>query len=118
VYILCEPASYIEKQTEPCNRDAKHRVPHRYKELEIVTAKNQTKVMVSKEPQLSYSSFTVLKPSGSDLAMLFYNLPDVLATIEQFFSMTLNKEASIPQADAKKAALLVMQAVKQFTIFG
>ena len=118
VYILCEPPSYIEKQTEPCNRDAKHQIPHRYKELEIITAKNQTKVMVSKEPVLTYSSFTVLKPSGNDLAVLFYNLPDVHASIEQFFGMTLAKEVSIPQADAKKAARAVIEAVRQFSIFG
>jgi hypothetical protein len=118
VYVLCEPPTFIQKHIEPCNRDMAHSIPHRLKEMEIITAKNQTKVMVSKEPQLTYSSFTVLRPSGNDLSVLFYNLPDVLTTIEQFFGMTLNKEASIPQADAKKAAAAVMKAVKQFTIFG
>jgi hypothetical protein len=118
VFVLCEPPAYIEKHVEPYSRDRRHSVPHRYRELEIITAKNQSKVMVSKEPVLTYSSFTVLRPTGNDFAVLFYNLPDVLASIEQFLTVTLNKEAAIPQADAKKAAALVMKVVKQFTIFG
>jgi hypothetical protein len=118
VFVLCEPPAYIEKHVEPYSRDKRHAIPHRYSELETITAKNQTKIMVSKEPVLTYSSFTVLRPTGNDFAVLFYNLPDVLASIEQFLGVTLNKEAAIPQADAKKAAQLVMKVVKQFTIFG
>lgn len=118
VFVLCEPPGYIQKYVEPCNRDKAHEIPHRLRELEIITTKNQTKVMVSKEPVLTYSSFTVLRPTGNDFSVLFYNLPDVVESIEQFFGVTLNKEAGIPLTDAKRAAKLVVKVVKQFTVFG
>ena len=118
VFILCEPPTYVEKQVEPYSRDRAHAIPQRYRELDTLTAKNQTKVMISKEPVMTYSSFTVLRPTGHDLAVLFFNLPDVLQSLEQFLQATLNKEANIPQADAKKAAALVVKVVKKFTIFG
>jgi hypothetical protein len=117
VFVLCEPPTYVQKHVEPYSRDARHAIPHRYSELEIVTAKNQTKVMVSKEPVLTYSSFTILRPSGADLSVMFYNRPDVLDSLEQFLQETLNKEANIPRPDAKNGAALVMKVVKQFTIF-
>lgn len=118
VFVLCEPPAYIEKHVEPYSRDSRHSVPHRYRELEILTTKNQTKVMISKEPVLTYSSFTVLRPTGTDLSVILFNLPDVLVTLDQFLQATLNKEANVPRADAKKAAALVLKVVKQFTIFG
>jgi hypothetical protein len=118
VFVLCEPPTYIQKYVEPPNRDSRHAVPLRFKELEIATTKNQTKVMVSREPLHTYGSFTILRPTGNDLAVLLYNLPDVLATLEQFLGMTLNKEAGIPQTDAKTAAKLVLKSVRQFTVFG
>ncbi len=117
IFVLCEPPSYIHKHVEPFSRDKEHQIPHRLSELEIVTAKNQTKVMVSKEPVMSYSSFTVLRPTGTDFSIVFYNLPDARESLEKFFQKTLNKEANIPLADAKKAAALVVKATEQFTLF-
>jgi hypothetical protein len=118
VFVLCEPPGYIQKYVEPCSRDSKHEIPHRFNELDIITTKNQTKVMVSKKALLTYGSFTILRPTGNDFSVLFYNLPDVVQSIEQFFGVTLNKEAGIPLGDAKRAAKLVVKVVKQFTVFG
>ena len=117
IYVLCEPPSYIEKHVEPYSRDRDHQIPQRFNELDIVTAKNQTKIMVSKEPVMSYSSFTVLEPTGTDFALVFYSLPDTTETLEKFFQKTLNKEVSIPLADAKKAAALVVKTAEQFKQF-
>lgn len=116
LYVLVEPASFPKKFIEPFRRDSKQRIPHRFSELEIYTAKNQTRVMVSSEPVMSYSSFTVLKPTGMNFALLFYNLPDVLDTVGVFFGKTLNKEAGVPQSDSKKAAENVVAGVKKFNI--
>ncbi len=60
--------------------------------------------MFSKEPQQAMSAFTVVKPEGMDFAFLFYSLPDVFASMEKFFSKTLNREAGVSQNDAVKAA--------------
>ena len=117
LFVLSEPASYARKHVEPFRREKKHQIPHRFSELEIITTKNQTKVMISKDPVLCYSAFTILKPTGVDFAFIFYNLPAVLDTINGFFETTLNKEAAVPQADAAKAAALIRKGLEKFTIW-
>ena len=116
LYLLAEPPSYPRKHVEPINRAEGDQVPHRFAELEVLTAKNQTRIMISREPVSTYSSFTVLKPTGHNFAFIFYNSPEVIATIGAFFEKTLNQEANIPQNDAKKAAELVIQGLGRFTI--
>ncbi|HEY9595250.1 MAG TPA: hypothetical protein VHE79_12270 [Spirochaetia bacterium] len=117
LFVLAEPANYTQKHLEPFRRTAKDQIPHRFSEMEILTTKNQTKVMVSKSPLMTYGSFTILKPSGINFAFLFYNLPDVFDTIHTFFAATLNKEAGVPKTESEKAALLVIDGLKKFTIW-
>ncbi len=117
LFVLAEPPSYPQKHTEPFRRTAKEHLPHRFSELDILTTRNQTKVMVSKTPLLTYGSFTILKPSGNNFAYIFYNIADVLQTLEKFFAATLNKEAGVPKAESEKAAALVIEGVKKFTIW-
>jgi hypothetical protein len=117
LFVLAEPASYAEKHLEPFRRAAKDQIPHRFSELEILTTRKQTKVMVSKSPLMTYGSFTIMKPSGINFSFIFYNLPDVLETIAKFFGATLNKEAAVPKAEADKAAALVVEGLNRFTIW-
>ena len=117
LFVLVEPANYPRKHIEPVNRDSSQQVPHRFSELNIHTAKNQTKIMVSREPIVTYSSFTILKPTGINFALIFYNLEDVLQTLEFFFSETLHKEAGVPSPDAKKASKFVTEGVKKFSLW-
>jgi len=117
IFVLAEPPNYAEKHLEPFRRNAKDQIPHRFVELDILTTKKQIKVMVSKTPLMTYGSFTILKPTGENVAFLFYNQPDVLATIGKFFSTALNKEANVPKADADKAGNLVVEGLKKFTIW-
>lgn len=117
IFVLVEPAGYPKKYEEPVSRNTNERIPHRFSELHIHSAKNQAKIMVSKLPVMSYTSFTVLRPTGSDFALIFYNLPDVMQSMTLFFTETLNREAGIPKIDAKKGAQLVVDGLKQFTIW-
>jgi hypothetical protein len=117
LFILAEPANYTKKHMEPFTRDSDYQISHRFSELEIITAKNQTRVMVSKAPVMTYSSFTILKPTGQNFAFIFYNLPDVLETIAGFFQKTLNAEAAVPKSDAAKAAGMIVAGLKKFTIW-
>ncbi len=117
LFVLVEPPGYPRKYEEPVSRDRNESIPHRFSELDIFTAKNQAKIMVSKEPILTYSSFTILKPTGINFSLVFYNLPDVLASLLLFFTETLNKEAAIPKIDAKHGAALVIEGLKKFTIW-
>ncbi len=117
LFVLAEPPSYAQKHEEPFRRAAKDQIPLRFSEAVILTTKNQTKVMVSKDPLMTYGSFTILKPTGQNVAFLFYNLPDVFTSIEKFFTAALNKEASVPATEASKAAKLVIDGLKKFTIW-
>jgi hypothetical protein len=117
LFVLVEPPNYAQKHLEPFRRTAKDQIPHRFAELDILTAKNQTKVMVSKTPLMTYGSFTVVRPSGANVAFLFYNLPDVHSSIAKFFSTALNKEATVPKTDAEKAGALVIEGLNKFTIW-
>ena len=117
LFVLVEPPTYPHKFVEPVSRDSKEQIPHRFNELEIYTAKNQTKVMVSKKPIITYSSFTILKPAGINFSIVFYPREDVLESLEFFFVQTLSKETQVPQSDAKKAAKLVTEGVGKFNIW-
>ncbi|MFO7848578.1 MAG: hypothetical protein R6V67_01340 [Spirochaetia bacterium] len=117
LFVLVEPATFPRKYIEPFRRDSLQSIPHRFKELEIYTAKNQSRVMVSKEPIISYSSFTILKPKGVNFSLVFYNNEEVLDTLEYFFNETFNKETNIPKSDAREAAKLVREGVKKFGLW-
>ncbi|WP_319476905.1 hypothetical protein [Marispirochaeta aestuarii] len=117
LFVLVEPTNYPEKHVEPYVRKMAYQIPHRFNELEIFTAKNQTKVMVSKIPTMTYSSFTILRPTGINFSLLIFNTPDVLNTMEYFFTETINKEAGVPKSDAKKAAAYIVEGIKKFSIF-
>ena len=117
LFVICEPTSYGQKGQEPFRRQSREKIPHRFAELETLTAKNQIKVMVGKEPVLTFGSFTILKPTGINFAFIFYNLPDVLATMRSFFEATLKKEADVPANDSTKAAALIEKSLKRFTIW-
>ncbi len=117
LFVLSEPASYAEKHQEPFRRSAKDQIPQRFAELSVLRTKNQTRVMVSKDPIMTYGSFTILKPSGINWSFVFYNLPDVLDSIQDFFATTLNKEAAVPKAEAVKASKLVVDGLKRFTVW-
>ncbi len=104
IFVLVEPMAYSHKAIEPYCRSQDYQIPLRFSEAHIITARNQSKIMFSKEPQQAISAFTVVKPEGVNFAFLFYSLPDVFESMEKFFAKTLNQEAGIPQADAQKAA--------------
>ena len=117
LFVLVQPAIYPQKYVEPFRRDSQHKIPHRFNELEIYTAKNQTKVMVSREPIVTYSSFTILKPEGMNFSLIFYTTDEVLETLEYFFQETLNKETQIPKSDAREASKLVIAGIQRFGIW-
>jgi hypothetical protein len=112
MHILIEPASYSHKGIEPYLRDSGEKIPLRFSGLEIHTAKNQIKTMISKEPIESLSSFTIMKPSGLNISFVFYSNPEIYQTMEVFFEKSFNKDGAVPQADAKKAAKATAKLIR------
>ncbi|MGP1577628.1 MAG: hypothetical protein ACTTH7_09170 [Treponema sp.] len=104
LFLFVEPENYAHKSIEPYCREKGYYVPLRFKDSNIITTRNQTKIIYGKKAQDALSAFTVVKPEGINFAFLFYPLPDVFKSLALFFQQTLNKEAGIPIRDAKRAA--------------
>ena len=104
MHVLIEPASYPQKAIEPYLRDKVEQIPLRFKELDVHTTKNQIKVYMAKKPIESLSSFNLAKPTGFNICFVFYELPDLYTTLDKFFEQSFNKDAAVPQSDAKKIA--------------
>jgi len=113
LYVLVEPDTYNKKFQEPVSRAEDEKIPKRFSELEIITARNQTKVMVAKEPNESYGSFTILRPTGINFSIVFYQTPEVFDALSGFFTDSLNRIRKVPESDAKKAGHLITDIIKK-----
>ena len=107
LYILMEPQNYTGKQVEPCYRDDRHKIPYRFKELNIHTSKRQDKVMVGKEPVETYTSFTIANETGYNKSYICFKADDTAETLAGYFHHSLWKEVQIPRVDANKAVELI-----------
>jgi hypothetical protein len=117
LFVLAEPVAYDRKYLEPFTRDQQHQIPHRFSEVEQVTCKNMTRIMLSKQPVIAYSAFTITKPTTLNFSILFYNLPDVFVSIAAYFEKTLTAEANVPAGDALAASRRIIAGLKRFTIW-
>ena len=117
MHILLEPPSYPQKATEPYLREKTDQIPLRFKELNSLTTKNQTKIFISKKPIESLSSFTVAKPEGLNISFIFYELSDLYDTLHKFFEKSFNKDAGVPLSDSKKAAEMAVEVIEKQMAF-
>ena len=117
LYVLVEHDTYEKKFQEPVSRSEGERIPKRFSELDIITASNQTKIMVAKQPNESYGSFTILKPTSINFATVFYQTPVLYDSIANFFMESLNRFRRVPSTDAKKAGKLIADIVKKSMSF-
>ena len=117
MHILIEPASYPNKAIEPYLREKVDQIPLRFKELNVTTCKNQVKIYMAKKPIESMSSFTVAKPTGLNISFVFYLGEDLYETLKKFFEQTFNKDAGVPQTDAKKVAKETVDVVEKLMAF-
>jgi hypothetical protein len=120
LYILLEPDTYHQKFIEPVSRsktDGEY-IPQRFRELETIITKNQTRIMVAKEPIDITSSFTILEPKGINFSVVFYDTPEISSTFYAFFQESINCR-EVPEQDAKKAAKLIASTIeKTMSIIG
>jgi hypothetical protein len=113
LHTLIEPASYPNKSIEPYLREKADQIPLRFKEVNKLTTKNQSTIYYSKKPIESLSSFTVMRPQGYNVSFVFYNRPDIYATLEKFFEQSFTNDAGLPMSDAKKGAAEITVIVKK-----
>jgi hypothetical protein len=112
LFILIEPPNYPNKGMEPYVRSTAEKIPLRFSELESHVCKNQTRIYWAKESVMSYGGFTIARPEGINFSFCFYQLPDVVQSLQLFFEKTFNKEATVPLSDSKKVAAAVAEKVK------
>ena len=117
MHILLEPPSYPKKATEPYLRDKEAQIPLRFSELNVTVSKNQTKIYMAKKPIESLSSFTISKPTGLNISFVFYQADDLYVSLSKFFEQSFNKDAHVPQADAKKAASEAIKVIEKQMAF-
>jgi hypothetical protein len=117
LYILLEPDTYQLKFQEPVSRAEGEKIPKRFNELEEIIAKNQTKIFIAKEPNESFGSFTVLKPTENNFAMVFYQTPKMYESLAEFFVETFNRQRKVPEHDAKNAAVKIVDILKKHMSF-
>jgi hypothetical protein len=117
MHILIEPASYPKKAIEPYLRDKTDMIPLRFRELTLHTTKNLSKIYMAKRPIESLSSFTVARPVGINISFVFYRGAEIYPTLAKFFEHTFNKDARVPQSDARKAAKETVEVVEQLMAF-
>jgi hypothetical protein len=114
LYVLLEPDTYHQKFVEPVSRsktDGEY-IPQRFSELETIITKNQTRIMIAKEPIEITSSFTILEPKGINFSVVFYETPEISNTLTAFFQQSINNRR-VPDLDAKKAARLIVGIIEK-----
>ena len=116
ICVLIEPSDYAKKHEEPTYRDNFHKIPYRFKEVDLITSARQDRIMVGKEPVISYGSFTILKSKGNNFSYIFFDTPDMVKVMESFFMKSLREDARVPQADAQKTSELIANKMKMVLV--
>jgi hypothetical protein len=117
LYAIVEPARYYLKSVEPVNRPSEQMVPYRFSELLRITTKRFQSILVGRKPVFMPTSFSVFKPTGDDIAVLFYDIADVYANIQDFLIMILRDRLNVPIVDSRKAAEVIVRGIHEFRLW-
>jgi hypothetical protein len=117
LFAIAEPARYLLKSVEPVNRPADQMIPYRFSELARITTKRFQNVLIGRKPVFMPTSFSVFKPAGEDLVVLFYDQADVYANIQDFIIMIFRDRLRLPSADSRKAAEIVARGIREFRLW-
>lgn len=117
LYAIVEPTSYLLKSVEPVNRPSDQMVPYRFSELMRITTKRFQSILIGLKPVFMPTSFSVFKPSGEDLAVLFYDTAEVYANLQDFMIMILRDRLGVPAQDSRKAAEAIAKGAREFRLW-
>jgi hypothetical protein len=65
---------------------------------------------------VTYTSFTILKPVGQDIAYLFYPGEETRKAIMEFFRNSLWKQANVPQTDARRVSDIIDEVFQKVEV--
>jgi hypothetical protein len=117
LYAIVEPSGYLLKSVEPVNRPSDQMVPYRFSELLRITTKRFQGILIGRKPVFMPTSFSVFKPTGEDLAVLFYNIADVYTNIQDFLIMILRDRLGVPVPDSRKTAEVIARGIREFRLW-
>jgi hypothetical protein len=117
LYAIVEPSGYLLKSVEPVNRPSDQMVPYRFSELLRITTKRFQGILIGRKPVFMPTSFSVFKPTGEDLAVLFYNIADVYSNIQDFLIMILRDRLGVPIPDSRKTAEVIARGIREFRLW-
>gem|GEM_PF-1017305 len=117
LYAIVEPTNYYLKSVEPVNRPSEQMIPYRFSELLRITTKRFQTILIGRKPVFMPTSFSVFKPAGEDLVVLFYDIADVYANIQDFIIMVLRDRLGIPIPDSRKAGEVIARGIHEFKIW-
>ena len=117
LFAIAEPAGYLLKSVEPVNRPNDQMVPYRFSELARITTKRFQNVFIGRKPVFMPTSFSVFKPSGEDLVVLFYDQANVYANIQDFLIMIFRDRLRLPIVDSRKAAEIIALGIREFRLW-
>jgi len=111
---IVEQAGFVFKNVEPVHRSQGYSIPYRFKELNALVTKKYQSIYIGKNPVMHPTSFNIHRPEGEDLAVLFYDVANVFANIQDFLISVLKVKADIPIIDARKASEAIARQIQQF----
>ncbi len=117
LFAVVEPSGYLLKSVEPVNRPSEQMIPYRFAELLHMTTKRFQNILIGRKPVFMPTSFSVFKPAGDDLTVLFYDIADVYANIQDFLIMILRERLGIPVPDSRKAAEVIARGIHEFRLW-
>jgi hypothetical protein len=114
LYAIAEQANYSFKSVEPVSRSRDYAIPYRFSELDSFVTKRYQTVYVAKKPILSPTSFSIVKPTGDDFSVLFYDVSRVFENMQDFMISVLHERNAIPLTDARKATEAMLRGIRSF----
>jgi hypothetical protein len=112
-FVVVEPASYSKKHIEPAMRDGAHSIPYRFNEVDTFVSKRQDRIILGKEPVITYGSFTILVPVGENFAFILYKTDDLMSAVEAFFAKSMWQDARVPKMDAEKVSKTIAATIEK-----
>jgi hypothetical protein len=82
-----------------------------------ITTKRFQGILIGRKPVFMPTSFSVFKPTGEDLAVLFYNIADVYSNIQDFLIMILRDRLGVPIPDSRKTAEVIARGIREFRLW-
>ena len=73
IFMVYEPRTYPRSFQEPYLREPDQAIPLRWNELSIVELPNRNRILISKEPYISYGSFTIEQPVDGNFAFYIFD---------------------------------------------